>query len=185
MTRCVLLAGILALGGSGCSSAAAPSGLLPDLNLTLRCKESPSVADEVKIEKDLYSAGFDVLNRARLARELRLEFSPPIMINAIDRNGRLVSVTGIASLLQGQQRQWPYYLAISLYSHPPTSRDARLERSLENMTAGIPKCSPETVERHSNSASAESLYREIATQTRGWFGEAEEQAPSSDAHRVH
>jgi hypothetical protein len=185
VTRPVFLASFLALTANGCSSDSAPAGLLPDLGVSLDCSEGPSSADEISIEKNLFQAGFDVLNRARLARELHVEFNPPVMIDAIDKHGRIVTVTGFGEPRTGGQQESTRYLDSALYSQPPTSRDARLEGNLENLARAVQKCSVRKVERHSNPASIGWLYRDIARQTRGWFGQAERQAPASDTHRVH
>jgi hypothetical protein len=159
--------------------------LLPELGVSLDCSEGPSSADEITIERNLFQAGFDVLNRARLARELHVEFTPPVRIDAIDEHGRIVSVTGFGEPRAGGQQEATRYLDISLYSQPPTSRDAKLERDLESLAWAIPKCSVRKVERHSNPASVEWLYRDIARKTRGWLHQAEREAPASDTHRVH
>jgi hypothetical protein len=133
----------------------------------------------------LYSAGFDVLDRARLARELRLDFSPPVRIDAIDRKGRIVSVTGFGDAIPRDQPAESFYVAVSLYSRPPTSRDAGLEAQLESVASEIPMCSVTKVERHTNSATIEWLYEDVAKKVRGWFSQAKRAAPASDTQRVH
>lgn len=183
--RLLIIAGSLALTGSNCSSHGAPAGLLPDLIASFDCSQGPSEADEIAIERRLFLAGFDVLNRARLARELRVEFSPTVRIDAIDRQGRIVSVTGFGHPRPGQQPKATHYLYISLYSQPPTQRDAELERELESLASAIPECSMRSVERHSNPASIEWLYLDIAGKTRDWFGQAKREAPGSDTRSVH
>ena len=170
-------------GASGCSSTS--EGLSPDLNITLDCSQPLGPADEIEIEKGLYSAGFNVLNRARLARELRVEFSPPVTIDAIDAQDRMVSVTGFGDDVSTDQADRPYYVAVSLYSRPPTARDPRLEARLQELAVEVPMCSVAKVERHTNPASIEWLHKDIAKRTRGWFEQAKREAPASDARLVH
>lgn len=182
--------GILALLPSlglcvgACSCASNGEGLKPDLNITLDCSQPLRSVDEIAIEKSLYSAGFDVLNRARLARELNVDFSPSVTIDAIDARSRIVAVTGLEDPTPNEEER-SFYLHVSLYSRPPTVRDAQLEARLERLTADIPMCAVTTVERHTNAASIEWLHKDIAKKTRGWFEQANREAPASDARRVH
>lgn len=180
-----VLAASLAILASGCSSNGGPSGLQADLGVSLDCSKPLRPGDEIALEKGLYSAGFDVLNRARLARELRAEFSPPVMIDAIDPQGRMVSVTGFSPPDVDPNWNTSFFLAVSLYSHPPTVRDAKLEATLRSLASSVPACSIRKIERHRNPASIEWLYIDTAKTTRGWFGQAEREAPASDARRVH
>jgi hypothetical protein len=184
MDRILAFSGAFALVAALCSCSTSGEGLSPDLNISLDCSQPLRAVDEIALEKRLYSIGFDVLNRARLAREMRVEFSPPVMIDAIDAEGRMVSVTGFGEIVSGQE-QMPTYLGISLYSRPPTSRDAKLETQLESLAADVPKCSVRKVERHVNPASIDWLYRDITKRTRGWFAQAKDSAPASVTHRVH
>ena len=160
-------------------------GLSPELNITLDCSQPLGTADEIAIEKGLYSSGFDVLNRARLARELRVEFSPPVTIDSIDTKGRMVSVTGLEVPTTTEREKRKFYLAFSLYGRPPTSRDPALEARLQKLAAEVPVCTVTKVERHTNASSIEWLHKDIAKRTRGWFEQAQREAPASDARRVH
>jgi len=159
--------------------------LSPDLNISLDCSQPLRPAAEIALEKGLYSVGFDVLDRARLARDLRVEFSPSVSIDAIDPKGRMVSVTGFGEDVPTEQGKRPFYLAVSLYSRPPTSRDTALEGELEKLAREVSMCAVAKVERHTNPASIEWLYDDIAKRTRGWFEQAQHEAPASDARRVH
>lgn len=183
--RNVALTLSLLVCAGACSCASSGEGLSPDLHISLDCSQSLGPADEIALEKDLYSAGFDVLDRARLARELRVEFSPPVSIDAIDGKGRMVNITGFAAPVRSKQETPPFFLAVSLYSRPPTSRDAALETELEKLARAVPMCSVGKVERHTNLASVGRLYDHIAKRTRGWFEQAQRAAPASDARRVH
>lgn len=170
---------------AACSCSLSSEGLSPDLNISLDCSQPLGPAGEIALEKGLYSVGFDVLNKARLARELRVDFSRPTSIDAIDQPGRMVSVTGFEASVPSEQEKRPFYLAVSLYSRPPTSRDAALEAQLEKLAGEISMCSVAKVERHSNPASIEWLYNDIAKRTRGWFEQAQREAPASNTRRVH
>ena len=171
-----------------CGCASSGEGLKPDLNIDLDCSRPLGPADEIAIENGLHAAGFDVLNRARLARELRVEFSSPVTIDAIDAidaQARMVSVTGFEDPTPNEQEERRFYLFVSLYSRPPTSRDVALETQLQKIAAEVPMCSVTKVERHANAASIEWLHKDIAKKTRGWFNQAKREAPASDARRVH
>jgi len=167
------------------SCASSSEGLSPELNISLDCSQPLGAADEIAIEKGLYSAGFDVLNRSRLARELRVEFSPPVTIDSIDAKGRMVNVMGLEVPKTTEQEKRKFYLSISLYGRPPTSRDSALEARLQKLATEIPICTVTKVERHTNGASMEWLHKDIAKRTRGWFEQAKRAAPASDARRVH
>ncbi len=186
MQRVAFLAASLALVASSLLSCTrAQGGLLPDLGVSLDCARALRSAEEIAIEKSLYSAGFDVLNRSRAARELRVEFSPPVRIDAIDQQGRIVSVTGFGDTSRTQQQQGSFNLEFSLFSRPPTSRDGKVETEVERVAAGVPTCSVRKVDRHANPASVEWLYEDVANVTQGWFAQARREAPASDTHRVH
>ncbi len=186
MERITFLVASLALAVSSLSSCnRAKDGLRADFGVSLDCARALRSADEITIEKSLYSAGFDVLNRSRLARELRVEFSPPVRIDAIDQQGRILSVTGFADTSPTQHQQANFNLDFSLYTRPPTSRDRKVETDLERVAAGIPMCSVRKVDRSVNPASVEWLYTDLAKTIRGWFAQARREAPGSDAHRVH
>ncbi|MCA1603763.1 MAG: hypothetical protein LC776_19705, partial [Acidobacteria bacterium] len=103
----------------------------------------------------------------------------------LDAQDRMVSVTGIGDVVLNEQETRQFYLAVSLYSRPSTSRDAALEEGLQKLASEVPKCSVAKVERHRNAASIEWLHNDIAKKTRGWFKQAEDDAPVSDARRVH
>jgi hypothetical protein len=183
-TTALILSALVSAGPRSCTSSSS-EGLSPDLNISLECCQRLGPADEIKIETGLYSAGFDVLNRARIARDLRVEFAPTVSIDAIDPRGRIVTVDSFGEGVPSEQGNSPFYLNLSLVSRPPTSRDTALEKHLEKLAAEVSTCSAVKIERHSNTASLQWLYNDIAKRTRGWFEQAKQEAPASNARRVH
>lgn len=179
----LILSALVSAGACSCTSSS--EGLSPDLNISLDCSQKLSLADEIELETGLYSAGFDVLNRARIARDLRVEFPPAVSIDAIDPKGRIVTVDSFGEGLSNEQGKTTFYLNLSLVSRPPTSRDTALETLLEKLAAEVSTCTVAKVERHANNASIEWLYDDIANRTRGWFEQAKQEAPTSNGRRVH
>jgi hypothetical protein len=164
-----------------------PEHLNSDFGLDLDCSARIAPTDEVQLGQRLYSLGFDVLNRAQLAREMRVEFSSPVQIDAIDASGRMVSVVGTSVEADMRPKDTaPFWLSIALYSKPPTVRDSALERQLEQIARAIRTCSVTRIQRGANGADdSQKVYKQTEKMTRGWFLQAQQMAPNSSAYLLH
>jgi hypothetical protein len=168
---------------AGCNGPAV--GLAPDLNFWVDCPRL-SDDDQIKLENHLYAAGFDVLNRSRLARQLKEDYPPLVQIDAVDRRGFMFEISVLP--FETDLRTAPAKIVsadAALYSPPPTRHDKKTEEAVLAMTTADLGCSPRQIERNENGAASGEMYRHVARLKRGWFAQAKAAAPQSNALHLH
>lgn len=178
-----LVSAFLLLGA--CSSGHRNVGLAPDLHFWLDCREQLGEADQIAIEEGLFAAGFNVLNTARAAKEQQVEYPYRVKIEALDEDGRVVSLRGFepGSRFAGRGDR-PFATSVSVFTEPPTRRDDRLEKAVLSIMASNVACSVRDVQRNSNDVASKAIYRRTVKRTEGWFEQARAMG-SSSAVRVH
>ena len=169
---------------TACSAGERDVGLAADMTFRLYCREQLDFAGQAVIEEGLFKAGFDVLNTARAAKEQQVEYPYPVKINALDKQGRLVSLHGFEpdSGFEGESDR-PFATSVGLYTDPPTRRNAKLEATILSIMSKIPTCSVGDVQRNSNGAESKATYERTIELTKGWFEQA--RGSSSESLRVH
>jgi len=171
---------------TACSGGEPNVGLAPDMHFWLDCQEQLDDAGQAVIEEGLFTAGFDVLNTARAAREQQVEYPYPVKIEALDKHGRVVSIHGFEpnSGFKGKSDR-PFTTSASLFTNPPTRRNAKLEETILSVMSKKPSCSVRDVQRNSNGPASEAVYQDTIKRTKGWFDQARAMGSSSKAVRVH
>ena len=168
---------------TACTTRSPP--LLPEIELTLDCSQLPRRSDGVAVEKALFAAGFDVLNAARLAEELKMRFEPPVSIDAIDGQGHIVSIRGVYAHLPRQQRSQRASLIFAFYDRPNGPKASSPKSQLSTLARQLPMCQVTRVEPHANGPSAASSYEKMANDIRSHLNSARVEAPNSETHRQH
>ena len=160
-------------------------GLAPDLSFWVDCPRL-SDGDQIKLENNLYAAGFDVLNRSRLARQMREEYPPLVQIDAMDRGGFLFDMT-VLPLEAGSRRASSKIVSadVALYSRPPTRHDDKMEQAILTMTTADLGCSARQLAHNDNGTGSGEMYRGVAKLNRGWLEQAKATSPESNALHLH
>ena len=183
-----MLVGRIAVVGAAIvmmAACARSDPLLPDIEYSLDCSELPSRSNGIAVENALFSAGFEVLNGSRLAKELHMRIGTPASIDAIERRGHIISVRGRYAHLPGQEASQRAFLTFSLYSQPSGFENAQMDALLRSLSNQLPMCSVTKVKRHRGAASDERAYEIKAKDVWDKLERARVAAPGSDTYRRH